>query len=67
MDGVQAFKQLQTLDKTKNIPVIALSANAMDRDIKKAMSAGFHSYITKPINIPRFLETIKEVLGDNCK
>ena len=67
MNGIQAFKQLQTLDKTRDIPVIALSANAMDRDIKKAMSAGFHSYITKPINIPRFLETIKEVLGDNCK
>jgi CheY-like chemotaxis protein len=61
MDGRTAFKKLQTIHKTKNIPVIALTADAMDADIKKALDMGFHSYITKPIDVPRFLDTIDKI------
>ena len=64
MDGVTAFKRLQAIKETQNIPVIALTANAMEADIKSALDAGFKSYITKPINIHRFLDTIDKVLAE---
>ena len=62
MDGLAAFKILQSINETKHIPVIALTADAMDRDIKKANDMGFKDYITKPIDIPIFLEKIERVL-----
>lgn len=62
MDGLAAFKILQSINETKHIPVIALTADAMDRDIKKANDIGFKDYITKPIDIPIFLEKIERVL-----
>jgi|GEM_PF-1236372 len=58
MDGLTAFKKLQTIEETKNIPVIALTADAMDADIKKALGIGFKDYITKPIDVPKFLKAI---------
>jgi signal transduction histidine kinase/GAF domain-containing protein/ActR/RegA family two-component response regulator len=64
MDGLTAFKRLQILDATKSIPVIALTADAMDYDIKKALDMGFVSYITKPIDIPHFLEILDKTLSD---
>jgi len=63
MDGLTAFKKLRTIEATRNIPVIALTAGAMDSQIKKAMAMGFHSYITKPIEIPKFLNRIDGVLS----
>lgn len=49
MSGVEACRILKNNPQTANIPVIALSANAMDKDIEKSMEAGFLDYISKPI------------------
>jgi signal transduction histidine kinase/ActR/RegA family two-component response regulator len=65
MDGLEAFKKLQAIEATHNIPIIALTADAMDLDIKKALDMGFHSYITKPIDVLKFLETVDKVLMPN--
>ncbi|MBT6716099.1 MAG: PAS domain S-box protein, partial [Nitrospina sp.] len=62
VDGLTAFKKLQGIKETQNIPVIALTADAMKKDAKKALDMGFHSYITKPINIQKFIEAIDKVL-----
>ena len=62
MDGLTSFKKLQTMNETKNIHVIALTADAMDNDIKKALDIGFNDYITKPIYVPKFLTMIDEFL-----
>jgi CheY-like chemotaxis protein len=62
MDGLTAFKQLQTINVTKDIPVVALTADAMNGDIKKAMDMGFKGYITKPIDVPKLLKIIDELL-----
>jgi CheY-like chemotaxis protein len=43
---------------TAHIPVIALSANAMPRDIERGLQAGFFRYLTKPIKVLEFLETL---------
>ena len=53
-----ALKILREDPATEHIPVVALSANAMPRDIEKGMQAGFFRYLTKPIKIGEFLETL---------
>jgi signal transduction histidine kinase/ActR/RegA family two-component response regulator len=62
MDGVAAFNILRNSDETKSIPIIAVSANAMDTTIQNMLSMGFHSFVTKPIDIPNLLEKINSAL-----
>ncbi|MFQ5443041.1 MAG: ATP-binding protein, partial [Nitrospinales bacterium] len=62
MDGVTALKRLKQNKKTSEIPIIAVSANAMESDINCAMKAGFDAYITKPLVIESFVETIQKFL-----
>lgn len=61
MDGFTVFRKLTQHDETVNIPVVALSGNAMPMDIEKALRAGFVDYITKPIHIAKLYEVIGEV------
>ena len=63
MDGLTAFKRLQAKDETNSIPVIALTADALGADIEKALDMGFRNYITKPLDVPSFLNTIDEVFA----
>ena len=44
--------------RTAHIPVVALSANAMPRDIEKGLAAGFFRYLTKPIKLGEFLAAL---------
>jgi len=62
MDGYEVFNRLQQEENTRNIPVVAISANAMENDIKKGLEAGFDAYITKPIKISELLDTIDKNL-----
>lgn len=65
MDGFEACGILKNNEPTANIPVIAVSANALNDDIKRAKAAGFVDYITKPFEVSEVLETIAKVLDDN--
>jgi CheY-like chemotaxis protein len=47
---------------TAHIPVVALSANAMPRDIEKGLEAGFFRYLTKPIKVKEFMDTLNAAL-----
>jgi len=58
MDGYQVLEKLQKDAETKDIPVYAISANAMPSDIKKGMDAGFTKYLTKPIIISELLDAV---------
>ncbi len=62
MSGLEAFKKLKSMEKTENIPVVAVSADAMEGDKKKALDMGFKTYITKPINIDGFLKEMDKFL-----
>ncbi|MDH3335309.1 MAG: response regulator [Rhodospirillaceae bacterium] len=62
MNGIEALKILQSMEETKHIPVIALSANAMPHDIERGMKAGFVRYLTKPIDINMFLKSVDGAL-----
>ncbi len=64
MDGFEIFRQLQADPSTQNIPVVAISANAMESDLRKGREAGFVEYLTKPLDIPKFLKVIDSLLGN---
>jgi len=55
ISGIQALKILREDPVTAHIPVLAISANAMPRDIKKGLDAGFFLYLTKPIKVDEFM------------
>ncbi len=63
MDGITAFKKLQGWNETKSIPVIAVSANAMEHDIKNALDSGFKNYMTKPMDLNLLLDMIQKTLN----
>lgn len=58
ISGIEALKILRGNAATLHIPVVALSANAMPRDIEQGMQAGFFLYLTKPIKVNEFLHTL---------
>jgi len=58
ISGLQALKILQEDPATRHIPVLALSANAMPRDIERGLAAGFVRYLTKPIRVAEFMEAL---------
>lgn len=61
-DGIEALKRLRNFEETHKTPVIAISANALKKDIERAKTAGFSTYITKPIDIDQFRITIESEL-----
>ncbi len=62
ISGIDALKILQQDPLTCKIPVVALSANAMLRDIKLGIDLGFFRYLTKPIKVNEFMETLNEAV-----
>ncbi|MGA2052248.1 MAG: PAS domain S-box protein [Opitutales bacterium] len=62
ISGIDALKILLQDPMTAHIPVVAISANAMVRDIELGLQAGFFRYITKPIKVKEFTETLNEAL-----
>ncbi len=62
ISGIEALKILREDPATAHIPVIALSANAMPRDIEKGLQAGFFWYLTKPIKINEFMDVLDVAL-----
>jgi ribose transport system substrate-binding protein len=63
INGYEVFEILKTNDQTKDIPVIALSANVMPQDIQTALDKGFKDYLIKPINVKEFLSSLSETLN----
>lgn len=63
MDGWQALAQLRANPETASLPVIALTAHAMNGDRERALAAGFNAYISKPYYIVTFYEEINRCLA----
>jgi len=62
MNGIEALRVLRADDRTRAIPVIAVTASAMTQDRKKIMAAGFDGYQTKPIKVREFMDAVRETL-----
>jgi PAS domain S-box-containing protein len=60
MDGYTATGKIREMDQFKNLPIIAMTANAMVGDKEKAMAAGMNDYISKPINFNQMFKTMSE-------
>ena len=67
MDGWEATRTLKASDKTRHIPVIALTAHAMSTDRDKAIDAGCDDYDTKPIELPRLLEKMAALIAPSVE
>ncbi len=63
INGIEALRMLRADPSTRHIPIIALSANAVPRDIENGMQAGFFNYITKPIKVSQFMESLDLALA----
>jgi PAS domain S-box-containing protein len=62
ISGIQALGMLAGDSATAHIPVVAISANAVPRDIAKGLEAGFFRYLTKPIKVDEFMNTLDVAL-----
>jgi PAS domain S-box-containing protein len=63
ISGIEALKIIRADAATAHIPVIALSANAMPRDIQRGLQAGFFLYLTKPIKVRDFMDSLNAALA----
>ncbi len=62
ISGIEVMKILRADPSTAHIPIIALSANAIPRDIAKSLEAGFLNYLTKPIKVNEFMDALDTAL-----
>lgn len=60
--GSKVLEQLLAEGKTKNIPVVIISADAMPQQLNKLLKAGAQNYLTKPLDIPDFLKMVNDFL-----
>ncbi|MHA1371714.1 MAG: response regulator [Promethearchaeota archaeon] len=64
-NGIEICKELRQIDKFKDIPIIAVTAFTMKGDQERIMAAGFTHYISKPIRVKSFKETVINYLNAN--
>lgn len=62
ISGYEVFERFKLYEETKDVPVVALSANAMNKDIEKAKKMGFKEYFTKPVDGEKFIKKIHEII-----
>jgi two-component system cell cycle response regulator DivK len=60
LDGMQALQRLRADALTAAIPVVALTAQAMQGDRERFLAAGFDGYVSKPVNVHDLIETVRQ-------
>ena len=65
MDGLEATRRIRELDRAdaKNIPIIALTANAFDEDVQRSLQAGLNAHLSKPVQPDTLFETLESRIG----
>jgi len=63
MSGTDLFRKLRQSEHTKHIPIFALTAAAMERDVQRGLIAGFDEYVTKPLDVAALKKMVDEYLG----
>jgi CheY-like chemotaxis protein len=59
IDGVEALRMLRAGERTASIPVLALTAQAMEGDRERFLASGFDGYLSKPVNIADLLDAVR--------
>ena len=62
ISGIDAFKQIRGDERTARIPVVALTASVTPTDRSAINAAGFDAFVSKPISLKEFLDTVKRLL-----
>jgi two-component system cell cycle response regulator DivK len=65
IDGVEALARLRADERLSSVPVLALTAQAMEGDRERFLAAGFDGYLSKPVNIAEFVATVKRYCEDD--
>jgi two-component system, cell cycle response regulator DivK len=63
IDGVEALERLRADERSSSLPVLALTAQAMEGDRERFLAAGFDGYLSKPVDIADFVATVKRYCG----
>ena len=66
MDGLSATRTIRALDRpdAKSIPIIAMTANAFDEDVKQSLQAGMNAHLSKPVEPERLFETLGRMISN---
>ncbi|MGE0550520.1 MAG: response regulator [Kofleriaceae bacterium] len=64
LDGCAAARQLRAIPQTAKVPIIALTAHAMETDRQRALDAGCNDFDTKPVEIHRLMDKIRALLEE---
>jgi two-component system, cell cycle response regulator DivK len=67
IDGVEALDRLRADCRTASVPVLAVTAQAMEGDRERFLAAGFDGYISKPVNIGEFVATVKRYCEEGSR
>ena len=67
IDGMEALRRLRADPATRAIPVVAVTASAMNTDRATIMAAGFDGYQSKPISVRPFLAAVRETLDRGAR
>ncbi|MGZ8737458.1 MAG: response regulator [Nocardioides sp.] len=62
IDGVEALRQIRASGQNPDVPVVAVTAFAMNDDRERAFKSGFNGYVEKPISVPRLPEQVRDFL-----
>jgi CheY-like chemotaxis protein len=62
IDGYEVLRRLRAAPPTRDVPAIAVSANAMPQDLARGQAAGFADYLTKPLELQRLLSALRAAL-----
>ena len=67
MNGYEATRQIRAMDAPycKEIPILAMTANAFEEDRQAALDAGMNGHLAKPIDMKVFLKTLSKLLNEN--
>jgi len=64
IDGIEALQRLREDERTAQIPVLALTAQAMQGDRERFLEAGFDGYLAKPVDVAQFIGTVRRYCGE---